>query len=166
MSTPADTTPAQPTSPGAAPAQPTPPGAAPAQPTSPDTSLTDAPPAKPHSRQLSNFEKGKIIFAYEQGWGYQRIADHIGRPKSTVQSFIKRYTERGTHVNEKSTGRPKKISEDTKKAVLDLIEGDRSIAKMTLMQIPELNNIHPRTLDRMLRGKGVRKATKASTTTC
>jgi len=44
-----------------------------------------------------------------------------------------------------------------------------SIANMTLMQIPELNNIHPRTLDRMLRGKGnsevdSKKATKAPRT--
>jgi len=86
-------------------------------------------------KQLSEFEKGKIRFANEQGWEYQRIADYIGRPKSSVQYFVKRYIERGPHENEKSTGRPKKIPEDAEKVILDLIEGDRSIAKMTLMQI-------------------------------
>ena len=108
-------------------------------------------------KQLTDLEKGKIIFAYEQGWGYQRIGNHIGRSKSTIATFIKRYVERGTHENQKRPGRPKKILEDTEKKILDLIEGVCSIAKMTLMQIPELNNIHPRTLDRMLRGKGIRK---------
>ena len=121
-------------------------------------------PAPSQRKQLSDFEKGKIIFAHEQGWGYQRIGDHIGRSKTTVQSFIKRYTERGTRENGKHTGRRKKISEDAEKAVLDLIEGDCSISKMALMQIPELNNVHPRTVDRMLREKGIRKkTTKAST---
>jgi len=24
-----------------------------------------------HTKQLTDFEKGKIVFAYEQGWGYQ-----------------------------------------------------------------------------------------------
>jgi len=81
----------------------------------------------------------------------------MGRSKTTIHDFIKRYIERGTYKNDKSTGRPKKISEETEKAILNLIEGDCSIAKMTLMQIPELNNIHLRTLDRMLQGKGICK---------
>ena len=119
----------------------------------------DTPPPQVPSKQkqLSDFEKGKIVFAYEQGWSYQRIADYIGRSKTTIHDFIKRYVKCGTHENDKPTGRSKKISEDAEKAILDLIEGDRSIPKMTLMQIPELHNIHPRTLDRMLRGKGIRK---------
>jgi len=108
-------------------------------------------------KRLTDFEKGEIMFAYKQGWGYQRIADHIGRSKSTVSSFIKRYNQRGTHENGRHTGRPKKISRDAEKIVLDLVEGNCSIAKVALMQIPELKNIHPRTLDRMLRGKGIRK---------
>ena len=120
----------------------------------PDTTLPQAPSRQ---KQLSDFEKGKIVFAYEQGWSYQRIADYIGWSKATVHAFIKRYIERGTHENEKAPGRPQKISEATENIILDLIEGDRSITKLTLMQIPELNNIHPRTLDRMLRGKGIRK---------
>jgi len=89
--------------------------------------------------------------------GISRIGDYIGRSKATIASFIKRYIEQGTHENGKHTGRPKKISEDAEKVILDLIEGDCSIAKMTLMQIPELSDIHPRTLDHMLRGKGIRK---------
>ena len=114
-------------------------------------------PAPKHTRRLTDPEKEQIISAHKQGWGYQRIADSIGRSKSTVQAFIKRYMERGTRENGKHTGRPKKISEHAEKVILDLIEGDCSIAKVTLMQIPELNHIHPRTLDRMLRGKGIRK---------
>jgi len=124
-----------------------------------DTSPPDAslPQAPSQQKQLSDFEKGKIVFAYEQGWSYQRIADYIGWPKSTVYTFIKRYIERGAHENEKAPGRPQKISETTENIILDLIEGDRSITKLALMQIPELNNIHPRTLDRMLQGQGIRK---------
>jgi len=66
----------------------------PAQPAPIDATPTDA---TPHSQQFCGFKKGKIIFAYEQEWGHSRIADHI---EPTVQSFIKRYIERGTHENE------------------------------------------------------------------
>jgi len=45
--------------------------------------------------------------------------------------------------------------EDT---VLALIEGNASISKLKLIEsIPELQEIHPRTMDHMLRGKGMRK---------
>ena len=94
----------------------------------PDTSPPDAslPQALGRQKQLSDFEKGKIVFAYEQGWSYQRIADYIGWSKSAVHSFIKRYIEQGTYENEKVLGRPEKISEATENIILDLIEGDRS----------------------------------------
>jgi len=36
------------------------------------------PQAPSKQKQLSDFEKGKIVFAYEQGWSYQRIADYMG----------------------------------------------------------------------------------------
>ena len=108
--------------------------------------------------RLTDFEKGKIILLYEQGWGYGRIASNIGRTKSTVQNFINRYVERESHVNKPHPGREKKISQSTEDAVLALIQGDASISKMKITEtIPELQDIHPRTLDRMLRGKGIRK---------
>jgi len=39
---------------------------------------TPPPQAPSKQKQLSDFEKGKVVFAYEQGWSYQRIADYIG----------------------------------------------------------------------------------------
>jgi len=74
-----------------------------------------------------------------------------------VYTFIKHYIEGGTHDNEKAPGCPQKISETTENIILDLIKGDRSITKLALMQILELNNIHPRTLDHMVQGKGIWK---------
>ena len=59
-------------------------------------------------KQLTDFEKRKIALLYEQGLGYGRIASQIGRPKSTIQNFIQRYIERGTHENKQRLGRPKK----------------------------------------------------------
>ena len=109
-------------------------------------------------KQLTDFEKGTITLLYEQGLGYGRIASQIGRPKSTIQNFIQRYIERGTHENKQRLGRQKKISKSTEDAVLALIEGDASISKLKLIEnIPGLQDIHPRTVDRMLRGKGIRK---------
>jgi len=102
------------------------------------TNSTTNADAAPTLKRLTDLEKGKIIFAYEQEWGYQRIGDYLDRPKTTIQSFIKRYIEWGAHENGKHTGCPKKISEDVGKVILDLIEGDCSISKMALMQIPEL----------------------------
>ena len=109
-------------------------------------------------KRLTDFEKGKITLFYEQVKGYGQIASAIGRPKSTIQNFIQRYIERGTHENKPHPGRQKKISESTEDAVLALIEGNASISKLKLIEsIPELQEIHPRTMDRMLRGKGMRK---------
>jgi len=39
---------------------------------------TPPPQAPSKQKQLSDFEKGKTVFAYEQGWSYQRIADYMG----------------------------------------------------------------------------------------
>jgi len=39
---------------------------------------TTPPQAPSKQKQLTDFEKGKIIFAYELWWSYQRIADYIG----------------------------------------------------------------------------------------
>ena len=109
-------------------------------------------------KQLTDFEKGKITLLYEQGLGYGQIGSQIGRPRSTIQNFIQRYIERGTHENKKRLGQPKKISKSTEDAVLALIEGDASISELKIIEtIPELQNIHPRTMDRMLQGKGIRK---------
>ena len=41
--------------------------------------------------------------------------------------------------------------------VLSLIERDPNMPKLTLLQTPEFGDIHSRTLDSMLRGKGIRK---------
>ena len=112
----------------------------------------------PHPRKrLTDFEKGKIALLHEQGCSFQHIANQMGRSKSTIQSFIKCYIEQGTHENSSSSGRPRKISKSTEDAVIALIEKDPNMPKLTLMQIPELENIHSRTLDRMLQGKGIRK---------
>jgi len=109
-------------------------------------------------KRLTDFEKGKIALLYEQGKGYGQIANNIGRPKSTVQNFIQRYIERGTHENKPHPGRKKKISKSMEEAILDLVEGNASISKLKLIgSIPELQDIHPWTMDRMLWGKGIRK---------
>ncbi|RPB29029.1 hypothetical protein L211DRAFT_864646 [Terfezia boudieri ATCC MYA-4762] len=79
-------------------------------------------------KRLTDFEKGKITLLYEQGCGYGQIASHIGRPKSTIQNFIQRYIERGTHANKPHPGRQKKISKFTEDAVLAFIEDDASIS--------------------------------------
>ena len=82
----------------------------------------------------------------------------MGRPRSTIQNFIQRYIERGTHENKPLPGQQKKITKSTEDAVLALIEGNASISKLKLIQnIPELQDVHPRTVDRMLRGKGIQK---------
>ena len=86
--------------------------------------------------------------------GYGRIASQIGRPKSTIQNFNQRYIERGPHENKQRLGQ-KKTSKSTEDAVL---ASYASISKLKLIEnIPELQDVHPRTMDRMLRGKGVRQ---------
>jgi len=78
------------------------------------------------------------------------------RSKGAIHGFIKRYIKRGTYENEKPTGRLNQISKDVEKEILDIMEGIVLLQRW-LMQIQELNNIYPRTLDCILRGNGIRK---------
>ena len=71
-------------------------------------SATPTPTSTVQRKRLTDFEKGKIALLYEQKCTIQQIANQMGRPKSTIQTFIERYAERGTHENQPIPGRPKK----------------------------------------------------------
>ncbi|OAD75804.1 Homeodomain-like DNA binding domain-containing transcription factor [Phycomyces blakesleeanus NRRL 1555(-)] len=59
------------------------------------------------------------------------IIEHIDRaaklnvPKSTVQCFLKRYKERGTADNRKSSGKPQLLTPRDKRRIVSNIKKDR-----------------------------------------
>ena len=61
----------------------------------------------PKTRELSDFEKGKIIGLHEYGVSPTEISEVLKFPRQTIQSIIKKYKERNGDVsNAPRSGRP------------------------------------------------------------
>jgi hypothetical protein len=68
-----------------------------------------------HYRPLNDVEKGQVIELDHLELSQGLIADRLGRTKSTVGAFLKRYHERGTTENSPAPGRPTKVTEQLKR---------------------------------------------------
>jgi transposase len=87
------------------------------------------------------------------------IADRLGRTKSTVGAFLKRYHERGTTENSPAPGRPSKVTEQLKRRLLRHTNSNRRqpLAELRNEVAPELSIRRFRTVKRVLRNENVRK---------
>ena len=65
--------------------------------------------------KLSPFKQGRIVELHQQGRSCQDIAAELGRGKTAVNNFLRCPEAYGT---KKSTGRPKKLSQRAKNAIL------------------------------------------------
>ena len=109
-----------------------------------------------HYRPLNDIEKGQVVELDHLGLFQRLIADRLGRTKSTVGAFLKRYHERGTTENSPAPGRPSKVIEQLKRRLLRHIKSNRR------QPLAELRNevaleLSIRTVKRMLRNENVRK---------
>ena len=68
-------------------------------------------------KRLSNDEKCRIVELKATNLGYKSIAKEVQRPRSTIQNFLKRYRKRKSIKNRISEGRPRKITERTKRQI-------------------------------------------------
>ena len=69
-------------------------------------------------RILSYDEKAEILRLRALKLSYQSIGDKIGRPKSTVSTFVVRYQKTHTIINKPRSGRPQKVTKRTQRQII------------------------------------------------
>ena len=100
--------------------------------------------------KLSPFEQGCMVELHQQGRSCQDIAAELGRSKTTVNNFLRCPEAYGT---KKSTGRPNKLSQRAKNAVLWY---DRRSSGLSSRQIAAKNglDVSKDTISRCLKAEG------------
>src|SRR5258705_7255913 len=107
-------------------------------------------------RELSNVEKGMIIAFFVIYGVISTVSFLVGRPWSTVKSFLDRYYKRGITDNLPRSGRPEVLSKRDKRAILRAVRKHR---QYTLEQIRRIYAPHVSlpTIDRLLRQHNIKK---------
>ncbi|GIY50056.1 hypothetical protein CDAR_597571 [Caerostris darwini] len=88
------------------------------------------------SKETSVSERELILKLRKNGKSYNKISDLVGRPRSTVQSIIKKFAATGKVQNSSRTGRP-----------CLLTSSDRRFLVRPLKKDPEISSINIRTLE-------------------
>jgi hypothetical protein len=104
-------------------------------------------------RELSNVEKGMIIAFFVI---YATVSLLVGRPWSTVKSFVQRYYKRDTTDNLPRSGRPEVPSKRDKRTILRAVRKYRQYTREQIRRI-YVSRITLRTLDRLLRQHNIKK---------
>ena len=72
----------------------------------------------PSRPQLTEFEKGQIVFARNvNGWSYRKIAEHFGRTPSCIERFLKKYGETKNFDRTPGSGRKRKTTDRDDRAL-------------------------------------------------
>ena len=79
----------------------------------------------PHSKELSEDLKRRIVALYEDGQGYKKIANTLKLSCSTVAKIIQRFQRAGSTQNRRRVGCPKKLSVCTERHIQMLYLKDR-----------------------------------------
>ena len=91
------------------------------------------------TKELSKQVRDKVLEKHQSGLGYKKISQTLNIPRSTVKSIIKKWKEYGTTATLPREGRPPKLSdqvrralvrEATKRPMVTLKELERSTAEM------------------------------------
>jgi len=76
-------------------------------------------------KELSDFERGKIIGFYEGGNSERAISKKTGHGKTTIHNIITKYHETGRFTVASRSGRPKKLTERDKRHLKTIITQNR-----------------------------------------
>ena len=105
------------------------------------------------SKQLSDMDKGSILAYVDEGRTVRYIAGKIGWGKTAVAKFIKKYRETGEAHRKKGSGRPRKTSKRTDRAIVRMMLPNRRISTREIIQDLGLD-VTQRTVRRRLNDKG------------
>jgi transposase len=77
------------------------------------------------TRELTNFERGKVIGFYEAGDSERTISNKTGYGKTTIHNIISKYNKIGAISVAPRSGRPKKLTERDKRHIKSIITKNR-----------------------------------------
>ena len=70
------------------------------------------------TKELSKQVRDKVVEKYRSGLGYKKISETLNIPRSTIKSIIKKWKEYGTTTNLPREGRPPKLTDQTRRALI------------------------------------------------
>ena len=70
------------------------------------------------TKELSKQVRDKVVEKYRSGLGYKKISKTLNIPRSTIKSIIKKLKEYGTTTNLPREGRPPKLTDQARRALI------------------------------------------------
>ena len=70
------------------------------------------------TKELSKQVRDKVVEKYRSGLGYKKISETLNIPRSTIKSIIKKWKEYGTTTNLPREGRPPKLTDQARRALI------------------------------------------------
>ncbi len=108
----------------------------------------------PLRKYLSDFEKGRLIELYQNGFTQKRIADELGCSQQSVSSNISRYYKYGRLDYRWCGGRPRKTSKRDDTMIIREMKKDRRISANQVKINLGLSHISEDTILRRIHGSG------------
>ncbi|GBC22304.1 IS630 family transposase [Rhizophagus irregularis DAOM 181602=DAOM 197198] len=108
-------------------------------------------------RELTDFERGKVIGFYEAGDSERAISNKTGYGKTTIHNIIAKYRETGAVTVAPRSGCPKKLTERDKRHLKAIINKNRREPEEKIRKIfmeSTGNDVGRRTIQRTLYGMG------------
>ena len=109
------------------------------------------------TKQLAEQVRNKVVEKYRSGLGYKKISETLNIPQSTIKSIVKKWKEYGTTANLPREGRPPKLTDQEKRAI---IREAKKRPKVTLKVLQSSTaetgvSVHRTTLSRALHRAGL-----------
>ncbi|MGH0152133.1 UNVERIFIED_CONTAM: hypothetical protein FKN15_021872 [Acipenser sinensis] len=70
------------------------------------------------TKELSKQVRDKVVEKYRSGLGYKKISKTLNIPRSTIKAIIKKWKEYGTTTNLAREGRPPKLTDQARRALI------------------------------------------------
>ncbi|GFW23415.1 transposable element Tc1 transposase [Trichonephila clavipes] len=87
--------------------------------------------ARRHSSQLSEFERGLIIWMKTAGWSTHRVAGQVDRSECAVRSCWEQWTREGTHARKTGSGATRTTRSEDRRIVRQALV-DPTVTRSTI----------------------------------
>ena len=110
----------------------------------------------PHEsfKQLSDFEKGRIVQGIMDGKTQKDIAELLGKNQSSISRFLKQYDETGDYQRVAGAGKKRKMSERDDNYVIQTIKRNRNITRDEIRRDFGFSNVSNSTISRAIKRSG------------
>jgi transposase len=110
----------------------------------------------PHEsfKQLSDFEKGRIVQGIMDGKTQKDIAELLGKNQSSFSRFLKQYDETGDYQRVAGAGKKRKMSERDDNYVIQTIKRNRNITRDEIRRDFGFSNVSNSTISGAIKRSG------------